>query len=197
MASALQAELRAEHADLYRPRYNVAPTDLHWILRLEADHPRLMVPGFWGMPGPGTAGVGHINARSETAAQKPAFRGAFVDTRCGVIADGFFEWTGPKDNRRPVWFHRPGHRVMVFAGLYRMRPDPLTGETTPWFTILTTAPNPVVAELHDRMPAILDEEDIDLWLAAAPEAEADREGFKASLQSVLHPASPEFLVSKL
>ena len=78
-------------------------------------------------------------------------------------ADGFFEWIGTKEARQPVWFHRPDGKLILFAGLYeswQARP----GEWDRTFTIVTTAPNGLVASVHDRMPVILPEEIVDAWL---------------------------------
>src|SRR5437899_13026501 len=69
-----------------------------------------------------------------------AFREAFASRRCVVPADGFFEWTGPKEDRRPIWFHRPDGGLILFAGLYETwRPSPAEKERT--LTIITTTPN--------------------------------------------------------
>ncbi|HFE45227.1 MAG TPA: hypothetical protein ENJ18_06995 [Nannocystis exedens] len=102
VATLLEAELTDELAATYRPRYNVAPTNLHWLLVDEGGR-RQLVLGRWGFPipfGPRKHDpVGLINARSETAARKPTFRNAFTQTRCAVIADGFYEWAGPRGRR--------------------------------------------------------------------------------------------------
>ena len=82
----------------------------------------------------------NINARAETVRRSPAFREAFASRRCVVPANGFFEWTGPKEDRRPIWFHRPDGGLILFAGLYETwRPSPAEKERT--LTIITTTPN--------------------------------------------------------
>ena len=107
LAHALGVAYVAEHAEAYRPRYNVAPTDVSWVLRVR-EGKREIVPARWGFVGDGerdaSQGPRRINARSETAAQIRPFREAFAKRRCIVPADGFYEWTGEKRDRRPVWF---------------------------------------------------------------------------------------------
>src|SRR4051812_46132860 len=90
VASMLEADVSPEDARLYRPRFNAAPTDQHWIVQQSSDR-RLLVPAVWGLR------AGLINARSETADQR--FRSA---SRVIVAADGFYEWTGPRDARQPI-----------------------------------------------------------------------------------------------
>ncbi len=105
----------------YRPRYNVAPMQNHFIVRIKYEN-REVVPARWGLVKSGAKDAGMaakcINARSETVETRAAFRDAFHKRRCVVPADGFFEWTGPKTARRPAWFHREDGRLVLFAGLY-------------------------------------------------------------------------------
>ena len=147
----------------YRPRYNVAPLQRHWIVRLEQEDRRLL-PARWGLVNSwakdNKRAAQQINARAETIDARPAFRAAFKARRCVVPADGFYEWTGPKGNRRPLWFHRPDGGLLLFAGLYEAWfPEKDTPETT--FTIVTTQANDLMAPVHDRMPVILSEEAAD------------------------------------
>ena len=95
-----------------------------------------------------------INARSETAAEKPSFRDAYRTGRCLVLADGFYEWTGEAGARRPMLVRLPGAQPFAFAGL-------ASGGTC---TILTCAPNDAMHPIHDRMPVILEPVDLDAWL---------------------------------
>ena len=105
LARALRAEVDTELAPLHRPRWNVAPTDDHWIVVLEHGR-RVLRRAPFGVEAADGRLV--INARSETAAALPTFRAAFQEGRCLVPADGFFEWQGGRSGRRPVWFHPPG-----------------------------------------------------------------------------------------
>jgi putative SOS response-associated peptidase YedK len=162
LAAALGAEIRDEDAVLYRPRFNVAPTDRHLVVEMVSGHLRL-VPARWGLLADGRAP--HFNARSETAAERPRFREAYHRSRCVVPADGFFEWGGTGRDRHPTWFHAPargdgGLPILRFAGLYEETPS---GRT---FTVLTTRANDLVAPLHDRMPVLLSEEGATRWLSA-------------------------------
>jgi putative SOS response-associated peptidase YedK len=100
-----------------------------------------------------------INARAETAAEKPAFREAFRRRRCLVVADGFYEWkkTGGKA-KQPYYIRMKDARPFGFAGLWDRWGELET------CTILTTSPNELCAPLHDRMPVILGTGDYDRWL---------------------------------
>jgi len=126
-----------------------------------------------------------INARAETIQKLPSFRDAFKRRRCAVPADGFFEWSVQKDGRMPIWFHRPDHALIMFAGLYESwRPTPTERETT--FTIITTTPNSLLEPTHNRMPVILEEDSIDEWLYGRQSTR--------SLIGLLRPAAANLLV---
>ncbi len=150
----------------YRPRYNVAPTNWHWIIRMEYED-REILRARWGLINHWAkdpkVGYRQINARAETLDKRPAFRDAFKKRRCVVPADGFYEWAGPKGQRQPFWFHRPDDGLILFAGLYeswQRAPD----EWEPTFTIITTAANATLEPVHNRMPVILPDEAVDEWL---------------------------------
>ncbi len=153
----------------WSPRYNIAPTDPVPTIRQDAKNPgrhfTLMRWGlipFWAKD-PGI-GVKTINAVSETAAEKPAFREAMQRRRCLVPADGFYEWarTGPKE-KQPYNFGMADDSMFAFAGLWDRWRDP-AGKDVLSCTILTTRPNALTVNVHDRMPVILRREDYDLWL---------------------------------
>jgi len=150
------AEVEREQAKLYRPRWNVAPTDEHWVVRRDAAGRRRLLPARFGFEG--SAGQPVINARSETAATLPAYRRAFSEGRCLVPADGFYEWQGGRAERRPLWFHDPAGRPLAFAGLATERRGSLA------FVILTTTANELVRPVHDRMPVLLSPEAAEAWL---------------------------------
>jgi putative SOS response-associated peptidase YedK len=153
-----------------KPRYNIAPTQSVPVVRFNADHQRRefamvrwgLIP-FWAQE----PGIGNrlINARSETAAEKPAFRHAFRKQRCLIPADGFYEWQkqGAKKPKQPFSIRRGDGRPFAFAGLWELwhSPDAQAIESC---TILTTDANDDVRLLHDRMPVILEPKDYDLWL---------------------------------
>lgn len=161
VARALAAEVDPESARLYRPRWNIAPTDQHWIVRLEGGR-RRMVPARFGFRG--RDGEVVINARSETAARLPMFREPFAEGRCIVPADGFYEWQGGRGERRPLWFHDPAGQLVSFAGLAAE----CDGELA--FVILTTAASGIVREIHDRMPVMLTTGSAQAWLSGAEPA---------------------------
>jgi putative SOS response-associated peptidase YedK len=105
-----------------------------------------------------------FNARAETLAGKPSFRDAFQRRRCLIPADGFYEWTGEKGRRQAVRFQLASGEPFAFAGLYETWRPPAGGAPLSTCTIVTTAPNGLVAPVHDRMPAILPREGEALWL---------------------------------
>jgi putative SOS response-associated peptidase YedK len=185
VADELAAFCPAEMAGLYRPRWNVAPTDAHLVLRRAAAHRRQLELARWGFPGTGKKGPALlINARAESAASRPAFRAAFAGDRCVVPADGFYEWSGEGPERRPYWLHRADGQLLLLAGLYQRGATSGGEGPVGRFTVLTTAANALVARLHDRMPVILAPADVDTWLA---------EGAAAS--ALLRPAPEEILVA--
>jgi putative SOS response-associated peptidase YedK len=141
-----------------RQRYNVAPTDE--VLTVTTDKqgaPRGellrwgLVPSWAKDP---SIGSKMINARVETAAEKPAFRRAFEHYRCLIIADGFYEWQPTSSGRRPFRITRDDREPFAFAGLWSIwHAD--EHRTLRTCTILTTAANSAIASLHERMPVIL------------------------------------------
>src|SRR4051812_9365532 len=137
----------------YRPRYNVAPTDPHPILRLVGGARRLL-PSRWGLPPTARRRAPLINVRSETVSFSR--KELLADQRCVVPAVGFYEWKRDGAAPQPIWFHRPDGRLLLFAGLW-------DGDH---FTVLTTTANGVVSGVHDRMPVILSPDDAEVWLLA-------------------------------
>lgn len=162
----------AEIADLFglaydlsqTPRYNVAPSQFIPVLRLNAGS-RELAPMRWGLiPHWNTdpRHAGFVNARAETAPEKPAFRDAFRRRRCLVPADGFYEWKTHGKRKDPYYFRRRGGGPLAYAAIW----DAWTGPAGPLDTVavLTTVANELVRPLHERMPAILDPERFDAWL---------------------------------
>ena len=107
--------------------------------------------------------AGMINARSETAATKPAFRDALRSRRCLIPADGFYEWMRTGKAKQPYCFEVNDGELFAFAGLWDRWKDP-SGQWVKSCSILTTTPNAVTSAVHDRMPVILDPDSYDLWL---------------------------------
>jgi putative SOS response-associated peptidase YedK len=115
-----------------------------------------------------------INARAESVAQRPAFRTALRDRRCLVPATGFYEWKSAPDGKAPYLARVRDEKLFAMAGLYDRWKDP-SGRDVHSFTIITTAPNEMMATIHDRMPVILSREDEDSGLAPGPLDETERE----------------------
>jgi putative SOS response-associated peptidase YedK len=104
-----------------------------------------------------------INARTETVTTTPSFREPFKSQRCLIPADGFYEWARNGKSKQPYCFEVGDGEVFAFAGLWDRWTDP-RGEMVESCTILTTTPNALLADIHDRMPAILRPDAYDLWL---------------------------------
>jgi putative SOS response-associated peptidase YedK len=104
-----------------------------------------------------------INARSETAATKPAFRDPLTNRRCLIPADGFYEWQRAGKAKQPHCFEVNDGKLFAFAGLWDRWKDP-NGQWVKSCSILTTTPNAVAVSVHDRMPVILDPDCYDRWL---------------------------------
>jgi putative SOS response-associated peptidase YedK len=189
LARSLGVELFADTAKLYRPRYNITPTDSHWVLRADQGR-RELLPATWGLPNQFAPSGQLINVRSETVRQKPAFRKAFEERRCIIPADGFFEWTGRRGARRPFWFYPEKGGLLCFAGIYQP-PSGHGGSEAPRFAILTAPANDAVAAVHDRMPVIVPPEALSIWLApgASDEAACLLKSAPASLLAA-RPVSP-------
>jgi putative SOS response-associated peptidase YedK len=150
------------------PRYNIAPTQPIPVIRQNPREPvRELSLVRWGLipswAKDASAAARMINARSETAAAKPAFLDALKSRRCLVPADGFYEWSRTGKAKQPYCFEVNGGELFAFAGIWDRWTDP-TGKWVESCSILTTAPNAVTSAVHDRMPVILDPEGYDLWL---------------------------------
>ena len=150
----------------FEPRYNAAPSLVLPVIQQSADGTRRLIPAKWGLVPAWVADPAQcqhpINARAETAAVKPMFRDAFRASRVLVPADGFYEWQRVGREKQPYLIRMRDGEAFGIAGLLA-RWQGLSGELVT-FTILTTVPNPLVAPLHDRMPAIVKAEDFAAWL---------------------------------
>ncbi|MFV9671645.1 MAG: SOS response-associated peptidase [Acidimicrobiia bacterium] len=147
--------------------WNVAPTKQVYAVA-EHDGERQLGTFDWGLV-PFWAkdrkiGARLINARVETAAEKPAFRDSFSARRCIIPAEGFYEWE-PKDRGKlPHYFFSPDGRPLALAGLWSSWKDPDSGDRIRTCTILTTDANDVVEPIHHRMPVVLPDMTWDPWL---------------------------------
>jgi putative SOS response-associated peptidase YedK len=152
----------------FQPNFNVAPTHQIPAIVAQADE-RLLAAFTWGLV-PGWAkdsaiGSRMINARSETAAEKPSFRSALVKRRCIVPADGWYEWQGSPGKKIPFYFSATNGEVMGLAGIYETWKQP-DGQLLWSAAILTQEARPDFAFIHDRMPVLLTPEMQDSWITA-------------------------------
>ena len=163
-----------------KPRYNIAPTQPVAAVRVAPDSLvgeraplREMAFLHWGLipfwAKDPKIGARMINARSETAAEKPAFRAAFRRRRCLVVADGFYEWQKVNGGKQPFYIRLQGGEPFAFAGLWEFwkKSDAEDGNgerAVESCTLLTTEPNDLLRPVHNRMPVILHPRDYDLWL---------------------------------
>lgn len=183
------------------PDYNVAPTKPAVIV-VTAKGERALHVARWGLV-PSWAkdpsiGARLANARVETLAEKPAFRGSLGKRRCLVPADGYYEWYQPpvqpgqpakdRPRKQPFFIHHADGSSVAMAGLYSWWRDPAAGETAPWLltcTIITTAATGALGQVHDRMPLTVAREDWERWLDPGQAVEP---------MSLLHPAMNDDLV---
>lgn len=181
----LQLQFQFEFSEEIAPRYNVAPSQK--VLTLIGNGvQRTGKQMKWGLV-PSWAqdvkiGYKMINARAEGVDSKPSFKQAFKSRRCLILADGFYEWKVTENGKQPYRFIMKNQKSFAMAGLWETwskGSEPLTT-----CTIITTEPNDVTRDVHDRMPVILREEDYDRWLDPKYSAASE-------LKSLLLPYSAE------
>ncbi|MCP2033861.1 putative SOS response-associated peptidase YedK [Planomicrobium sp. HSC-17F08] len=150
----------------YAENFNVAPSQQVVAVVNDGKKNRL---GFlkWGLVPPWAKdekiGYKMINARSETAAEKPSFRNAFKKKRCLVVADSFYEWKRTDDGKTPMRIKLKSGEPFAFAALWESWKSP-EGKTVNTCSILTTKANELMGTIHDRMPVILTKEAEKIWL---------------------------------
>ncbi len=175
----------------FAPRFNIAPSQ-----------PVLAIPNndkfkadffIWGLiplwAKDPSIGNRLINARAETLAEKPSFRGSYKHKRCLVLADGYYEWqaTGVKKPKVPYFIHMQDRQPFAIAGLWDTWEGP-DGSSLQTCTLITTAPNELMEPIHDRMPAILHPRDYAKWLDPAPQT-------PERLQALLKPFPAESMAA--
>ncbi len=171
--------------DLPGGLYNVPPTETIRVI-LQRDDQRRLIAALWGFrpfwaDEVGKAAKSWINARAETAWESPAFGHSLRKRRCVVPADAFYEWDRTASPRQPYAIGPAGDgEMLALAGIW----SPVHGER-PTAAIMTTAPNQLVASVHDRMPVVLDEDAVEVWL--------DPDADPGHLRSLLVPAPPASL----
>lgn len=163
---ALRALFRYEEQPNFPPRYNIAPTQPIPIVRM-VDGKRQFALVRWGLlPSWVKDPKGFtllINARGETACEKPAFRAAMKRRRCLIPADGFYEWKSVGSRKQPYFIRAKSGEPFAFAGLWETWTGP-NGEELETAAIVTTTANRTLKLIHDRMPVIIPPEAFDLWL---------------------------------
>ena len=144
--------------DAYRPSWNIAPTAPVLAVTAGGDE-RQATMMRWGFTfkRSGSSPRPLFNARSETITERPAFRHAFSQRRCLVVANGFYEWRSHAGVKTPMWIHGGDERPFALAGIFN-------GGHEPTASVITCAPNSLMKPIHNRMPVILEEADYDDWL---------------------------------
>ncbi|MBS4071893.1 SOS response-associated peptidase [Algoriphagus aquatilis] len=162
----LEERFQAEMLADFKPRFNIAPTQL--VPVITSDSPKGFSFFYWGI----TPDFGQnkpvaqklINARAESVNEKISFKGSFQRRRCLIPADGFFEWKKlGKKTKIPYRFTLREEEIFSFAGIWEEY-ETVSGESQHTFLILTTTPNELVEEVHDRMPVILKRDQEKKWL---------------------------------
>jgi putative SOS response-associated peptidase YedK len=166
-------ELLAGHFDVepdddWEPRYNIAPTQNVPVIRQHSVEPKRMGSQMrWGLipawAKDASIGFKRINARAETVATKPAHRDVLRKRRCLIPGDGFYEWAKDGKAKTPFCFTMADNSIFAFAGIWDSWRNP-QGQTIETCSIITTTPNALLANIHDRMQVILPDDAYDLWL---------------------------------
>lgn len=153
--AALFVALQPQDEPADAPRFNIAPSQRVPVVIVDRGQ-RLLVPMRWGfLPAwAKEAKQAVVNARSETAFEKPFFRSAMKARRCLMPANGFYEWKTEADGKQPYLFARPDGAPFAFAALWERWTHPETGPVDT-VALLTTSANATLAPVHDRMPVIL------------------------------------------
>jgi len=163
---------RFSFPEKFAPRYNIAPTQP--VLVIPNDDQNAADFFVWGLipmwAKDPAIGNRLINARGETLAEKPAFRGSLKYKRCLILADGFYEWKGApgRKTKTPFFIHMKDRKPFAFAGLWDSWNAP-DGSLVKSCTIITTMPNELTAIIHNRMPVILHPREYAQWLDPQPQ----------------------------
>jgi putative SOS response-associated peptidase YedK len=159
-----------------RPRYNIAPTTAIDVLRLVAETGselvslRLgLIPSWWKKTAKEVPST--FNARAEMVAEKPMFRSAFKRTHCIVPVSGYYEWRAADGGKQPYFISAADGAMLSIAGLWDQWKDPLIGKAIASATLIVTAANDFTQPIHDRMPVLLDHQDLDAWLTGKARTE--------------------------
>lgn len=150
----------------FATRYNIAPTQDVLVVRNNTENKREFALVRWGLipswQNEEDISSDWINARAETAAEKPLFKNAFKQRRCLIVADGFYEWQKGK-TKTPFYIYKKDGKPLAMAGLWEQW-ESKSGEAIESCTILTSNANRLVKPIHHRMPAILQRPEFATWL---------------------------------
>jgi putative SOS response-associated peptidase YedK len=193
-------------------RYNVCPTDPIDTV-VERDGKRELVTMRWGLVPRWWSKtlkdvkMATFNARAETVETKPFFRDAFKRTRCLIPVSGYYEWQDTPGGKQPWYFTaRDGSPALTIAGLWDEWRDRSSGQALKSCTMIITEPNAFVAEVHDRMPALLADDDFEPWLSGtagigllkpAPENVLQRWPVSKRVNSSKAPAEDSTLIDRI
>jgi putative SOS response-associated peptidase YedK len=151
-----------------QPNYNVCPTTKVDVV-ISGDGQRALVqmrwgliPGWWKKPLEEFR-LATFNARAETISEKPMFRDSFKRRRCLIPMSGYYEWKDTPQGKQPYYFSRCDGEVLTIAGIQDAWIDPAAGEPLRTCSMVITEPNKLAAEVHDRMPVILEAKDFEQW----------------------------------
>ncbi len=165
----IQQHFNLDEIPQIEARYNIAPTQP--VAVISNHKPKMMTHYRWGLipswSKDPSIGSKMINARSETAHEKPSFRTALKRRRCLIPANGFYEWSKTDHGKAPFFVHMKHQQLFAFAGLWETWASP-EGDELRTCTILTSEPNDLLRNYHHRMAVILDPADYELWLSQQP-----------------------------
>ena len=151
--------------DNYSPSYNIAPSQLSPIL-INENNARVVKGMRWGITPNWSRNTNYssniINARFETINTKPSFRNLIKSNRCIVVADGYYEWKRTQGKKDPYYIHDGNKKIMTMAGLWTSI-ESENGKVDSYVIVTTQSPQNI-AHIHDRMPLIIDDDQIDFWL---------------------------------
>ena len=154
------------------PRYNVAPTQPVPAVVAADGGPRWAALEWWLTPRwakERTNRYATFNARAETVATAPAFKASFRDRRCLVVGSSFFEWQRRGKDKQPFAIGLADEAPLALAGVWDRWVDRETGEVVESCAVVTTDPNTLMADIHNRMPVVVTSDERDVWLGGTPE----------------------------
>jgi len=152
--------------DDYSPNYNIAPTN-EVLAIYEKENQKTLNKFRWGLvpfwAKDPSIGYKMINARKETLSERKTYKPLIKNKRCAIVSNGFYEWRREGNQKIPYYIKLKNNKPFSFAGLYDVWTDKDENKLISC-TIITTSPNDKVAQIHDRMPVILEKEDTEKWI---------------------------------